>query len=107
MNSELFKNALSSLIVTSDYVSFLETGCSFILQTMTALGHPETEAAAFLRSYGEQSQAATIAYLDCFRHFGLEEDFTSWSYQNDVTHQGKERIINDLLSSFQTHQTLH
>lgn len=96
MNQELFMNALSSLLVVSDYAEYLDTRRSFIIDNLCKLGYPEDAAVSYLMSCGAIEQERAEQYLNEIELQGLSEEFEQWSDQDEVIEERKQGILATL-----------
>lgn len=96
MNEELFVNALTSLLIVSDYVELLETGRSFIVEKMCELGSSREEAIFTVLSFGKDEEPVTCRYLSEIERLGLEDEFERWSDQTEVIRERKQSILQTI-----------
>ncbi|WP_230228604.1 hypothetical protein [Allobaculum mucilyticum] len=96
MNQELFMNALSSLLVVSDYAEYLDTRRSFIVDHLCKLGYPKNAAISYLMSCGAIEQERAEQYLNEIELQGLSEEFEQWSDQDEVIEERKQGILATL-----------
>lgn len=89
----LFVNALSSIVFVSDYMEYLDSGKSFIIQTLISLGCPRQEAKKLLLGMGPQQEKAARELLSQIEQQGLIEAFDAWADQDEVINARKEGII--------------
>ena len=96
MQTKLFREALSSLILVSDYVEFLETGNSFIVDTLTTLGYSKTTAQALLVEVGMQEEPKASSHLKKLESLGLSDEFEIWSDQDENINECTDGILSAL-----------
>lgn len=96
MNQELFMNALSSLLVVSDYAEYLDTRRSFIVDHLCKLGYPKNAATSYLMACGAIEQERAEKYLNEIELQGLSEEFEQWSDQDEVIEERKQGILATL-----------
>lgn len=96
MNEDLFKNALTSIVIATDYQNWLENGQSFIFDALLALEHSEEEAADLLDQLGSLEERAAAVYLECLEAFDAEETFSKWSEQPGIFLEIQQGILNSL-----------
>lgn len=96
MNENLFKNAVSSLVLVTDFYEFIETGTSFIVDAQTSIGCPKETAAALIIQCGLLEECRASNYLKEIEHLGLSEEFEKWSGQDEVIAQTKTQLLATL-----------
>ena len=96
MNQELFVNALSSLLVVSDYAEYLDTRRSFIIDSLYKLGYPKDAAITYLMACRTVEQDRAEQYLNEIELQGLSEEFEWWSDQDEVIEERKQGILTAL-----------
>lgn len=96
MEEKLFVNALSSLLIVSDYAEYLDTRRSFIIDNLCKLGYPKDAAISFLMKCGDLEQQRAEKYLDEINKKGLDSEFEQWSDQDDVIEERKRGIVTAL-----------
>lgn len=96
MNRQIYKDALSSVIIASDFQEFLETGNSFILDKLINLGMNQKAAEKFLIESGSQEMRVAETYMNCFEEFGAATEFEDFADLDESLEAGKEGIITAL-----------
>ncbi len=97
MNRPIFKDALQSIIITSDYVEYQESGNSFIVDTLTNFGMTRTDAEQYLIEKGKEQQYASQVYLDCFEEFGAADDFDQYSNDETEFKNARDGLVDALV----------
>ena len=96
MNEKIFREALSSLLLVADYTEFLETGNSFIVETLTTLGYPITAAQVLLVQVGMQEEPKASDHLKKLESLGLSDEFEDWSDQDENINECTDGILSAL-----------
>lgn len=96
MNQELFVNALSSLLVVSDCVEYLDNRKSFIIDNLCKLGYPKDAAISYLMTSGAIEQGRAEQYLNEIELQGLSDEFEQWLDQDEVIEERKHGILTAL-----------
>lgn len=93
MNRQLFNDALSSIIITSDFVEFLESGRSFIVDALVERNYSQEYAEAFLLDAGIENTTRAEQLMERIQSLGMEEEFEYWSDQDENFVARKDGII--------------
>lgn len=96
MKEKLFVNALSSLLIVSDYAEYLDTHRSFIVDNLCKLGCPEEAAINCLLNCVNTELKQSEQFLTEIERRGLSDEFESWSDQDEVIEERKHGILTAL-----------
>lgn len=96
MNEDLFKNALTSIVIATDYQNWLDSGQSFIHDGLMALDHSKEEADDLLDQLGSTEERAAAVYLECLEAFDAEKAFEKWSEQPGIFDEIRQGILDSL-----------
>lgn len=96
MNEDIFEKAMISLMIASDYEEYMETGNSFIMDKLIDLGFDQDSAEVTFRQLGFTEERTFGVYAECFVHFGVDDEFQTWSNQEDVFHCTRASILEAL-----------
>ncbi|MFR7639476.1 MAG: hypothetical protein ACLUYS_07500 [Allobaculum sp.] len=101
MNKDLFANALSSLLVVSDYAEYLDTRRSFIVDSLCKLGYPKKAAISFLLRCASLEQKRAADCLKQIEREGLSREFEIWSDQDEVIEERMQGLLTAMTVGMQ------
>lgn len=89
---ELFYNALTALLIATEFSEYVESGQSIVAEAIYAYFQNDKLAEERIKELGYLFSAVGFTYADCFEAFGCLEEYDEWA-TDEIIDEAISRIL--------------